>query len=77
LASRSLTELKIDGWRSEYSSVNNVLRHLQRKSSGYGGLSIDTRLILHTVLLPAGAIGFLLLDRARKPKLSGSIRFYP
>jgi hypothetical protein len=36
LASRSLTELKIDGWRSEYSSVNNVLRHLQRKSSGYG-----------------------------------------
>ncbi len=36
MASRSLTELKIDGWRSGYSSVNNVLRHLQRKSSGYG-----------------------------------------
>ncbi len=36
LPSRSLTEMKIDGWRSEYPSVNNVLRHLQRKSSGYG-----------------------------------------
>jgi len=39
LALRSLTELKIDGWRSEYSSVNNALRHLQRKSSGYGFVS--------------------------------------
>ena len=36
MASWSLTELKIDGWRSECPSVNNVLRHLQRKSSGYG-----------------------------------------
>ena len=40
-----------------------------------GGLSIDTRLILYTVLLPVGAIGFLLLDSARKPRLS-ILQFY-
>jgi hypothetical protein len=28
--------MKIDGWKSEYGSVENVLRHLNRKASGYG-----------------------------------------
>ena len=36
----------------------------------YGGLSINSRLLLYTVLIPLGAVGFLLLDRARRPKLS-------
>lgn len=36
----------------------------------YGGLSINTRLLLYTVLIPVGIAEFLLLDRARRPKLS-------
>jgi site-specific recombinase XerC len=28
--------MKIDGWKSGYGSVDNVLRHLSRKASGYG-----------------------------------------
>ena len=41
----------------------------------YGGLSINTRLILYTVILPVGLAGYLLLDRASKPKLS-VLQFY-
>lgn len=36
----------------------------------YGGISVNTRLLMYTVLLPAGALGFLALDRAARPKLS-------
>ena len=36
----------------------------------YGGLSVNTRLLLYTVVFPIGVLSFLLLDRARKPKLS-------
>lgn len=31
-----MSVVKVDGWKSEYASVDNVLRHLQRKASGYG-----------------------------------------
>ena len=33
---QALLDMRIDGWKSGYASVDNVLRHLQRKSSGYG-----------------------------------------
>jgi integrase len=36
LALTCLAEMKIDGWKSGYSSVDSVLRHLSRKASGYG-----------------------------------------
>jgi site-specific recombinase XerD len=36
LVLQSFVEMKVDGWKSEYRSVDIVLRHLQRKSSGYG-----------------------------------------
>lgn len=36
----------------------------------YGGLAVNTQLLLYTLLLPVGAIGFLLLDRTRLPNLS-------
>src|SRR5207245_8961486 len=29
-------QMKINGWKSGYTSVDNVLRHLQRKAMGYG-----------------------------------------
>ena len=41
----------------------------------YGGLAINTRLILYTVILPVGLAGYFLLDRASKPKLS-MLQFY-
>jgi hypothetical protein len=41
----------------------------------YGGLAINTRLILYTVILPVGLVGYFLLDRASKPKLS-MLQFY-
>ena len=41
----------------------------------YGGLAINTRLILYTVILPVGLAGYFLLDRASKPKLS-VLQFY-
>ena len=28
--------MRIDGWKSGYASVDSVVRHLQRKSGGYG-----------------------------------------
>jgi hypothetical protein len=31
-----LAEMKIDGCKSGYGSVDSVLRHLSRKASGYG-----------------------------------------
>jgi integrase len=37
-----MVELKIDGWNSGYAGVENVLRRLQRKSSGYGVSSYST-----------------------------------
>ncbi|MGA2664457.1 MAG: site-specific integrase [Nitrososphaerales archaeon] len=36
---QALLDMRVDGWRSGYASVDNVLRHLQRKSSGYGAPS--------------------------------------
>jgi len=36
----------------------------------YGGLGVNTRLLIFTVLIPAGVLAFLLLDRARVPNLS-------
>ncbi|MDA4131837.1 MAG: site-specific integrase [Thaumarchaeota archaeon] len=36
LVLQALVEMRIDGWKSGYASVDNVLRHLQRKSGGYG-----------------------------------------
>ncbi len=36
---QALVDVGIDGWKSSYASVDNVLRHLQRKSSGYGAPS--------------------------------------
>jgi len=36
LVLRALVKMKVDGWKSGYASVDNVLRHLQRKSGGYG-----------------------------------------
>ena len=33
---QALVEMKVDEWKSGYASVHNVLRHLQRKSGGYG-----------------------------------------
>jgi site-specific recombinase XerC len=33
---QALVHMKIGGWKSGYASVDNVLRHLQRKSGGYG-----------------------------------------
>lgn len=38
--------------------------------SVYGGLSINTRVILYSLILPVGALAFLLLDRARRPRLA-------
>jgi len=36
----------------------------------YGGLGISTSLILYSLIIPVGAIAFLILDRERKPTLS-------
>ena len=33
---QALVKMRIDGWKSGYASVDSVLRHLQRKSGGYG-----------------------------------------
>ncbi|MDV3292662.1 MAG: tyrosine-type recombinase/integrase [Nitrososphaerales archaeon] len=33
---KNFAEVKVEGWNSGYFSVQNVLRHLQRKAMGYG-----------------------------------------
>lgn len=39
---KNLHEVKVKGWNSEYISVQNVLKHLQRKAMGYGTPSYST-----------------------------------
>jgi hypothetical protein len=36
----------------------------------FGGISVDTRLLIYTVLVPFGIAQFVLLDRSLKPNLS-------
>jgi hypothetical protein len=39
---KNFEEVKAKGWKSEYLSVENVLRHLQRKAMGYGAPSYSS-----------------------------------
>lgn len=42
MALQALRDVRIDGWKSRYASVDVMLRHLQRKSGGYGAPSYAT-----------------------------------
>jgi integrase len=37
---QALKELRIEGWRSDYRSVDNVLRHLRRKTGSYASVEV-------------------------------------
>ncbi len=39
---KNFEEVKVKGWKSDYISVENVLRHLQRKAMGYGAPSYSS-----------------------------------
>src|ERR1700688_4856653 len=39
---KNFEEVKVKGWKSEDFSVENVLRHLQRKAMGYGAPSYSS-----------------------------------
>jgi hypothetical protein len=39
---KNFEEVKVKGWKSEYFSVENVLRHLQRRAMGYGAPSYSS-----------------------------------
>src|SRR2546422_1075255 len=39
---KNFAECKVEGWNSEYFSVQNVLKHLQRKAMGYGAPSYSS-----------------------------------
>jgi len=40
-----LKELRIEGWRSGYRSVDNVLRHLRRKTGSYASVEVYTEVL--------------------------------
>jgi hypothetical protein len=39
---KNFEEVKVKGWKSEYFSLGNVLRHLQRRAMGYGAPSYSS-----------------------------------